>query len=84
MSKPYLPEVLAKQVETWESEGYAVFHNRFPEGVERSTARSIVGFDIALDYPDFDICEYNTNIENGYIYIIVKCIKNNPHEKSKD
>ena len=84
MSKPYLPEVLAKQVETWESEGYAVFHNRF-RGLENGdSALTLVVFDLIENYPEYVMLEYNTEKENGDMYIIVKCQKKEEYEKSKD
>lgn len=82
MSKPYLPEVLAKQVETWKSEGYAVFHNRF-KGLENSdTALTLAVFDLVDNYPEYVVLEYNTEVENGDMYIIVKCQKKEEYEKS--
>ena len=84
MNKPYLPEVLAKQVETWESEGYAVFQNRF-RGLENGdSALSLVVFDLVENYPEYVMLEYNTEKENGDMYIIVKCQKKEEDEKSKD
>lgn len=84
MSKPYLPEVLAKQVETWESEGYAVFYNLF-RGLENSdSALTLTVFDLVENYPEYVMLEYNTEKENGDMYIIVKCQKKEEYEKSKD
>ena len=75
MSKPYLPEVLAKQVDTWESEGYAVFHNRFRGLKNSETAFTLVVLDFVDSYPEYVMLEYKTEIENGNMYIIVKCQK---------
>ena len=84
MSKPYLPEVLAKQVETWESEGSAVFHNRFRGLEDSDSALTLVVFDLVENYPEYVMLEYNTEKENGDMYIIAKCQKKEEYEKSKD
>lgn len=84
MISPYLPEVLAKQMETWESEGYAAFHNRFGGLKNSDTALTLVVIDFVDSYPEYVMLEYKTEIENGNMYIIVKCQKKEEYEKSKD
>lgn len=41
-------------------------------------------FDLVENYPEYVMLEYNTEKENGDMYIIVKCQKKEEYEKSKD
>ena len=79
--KEKFPE-LTELVGQWREQGFETFHTLFRECPEERYAVEIVEYDIKACYPDCTIVEYKAEVKDGGTYIIVKCIKDSPHEKS--
>lgn len=81
--KEKFPE-LTELVAQWRDQGFETFHAFFRNCPAEKYAVEIVEYDIKTCYPDCTIIEYKAEVKDGGTYIIVKCIKNNPHEESND
>ena len=81
--KEKFPE-LTELVGQWREQGFETFHAYFRGCPEGRYAVEIVEYDIKTCYPDCTIVEYKAEVNEEGTYIIVKCIKKSPHEKSKD
>ena len=73
---------LTSLADEWVKQGYEVFHGFIRNCPEIKYAVEIVEYDIKTDYPGCSIIEFKAKANQRGIYIIVKCIKKESHEKS--
>lgn len=73
---------LTFSADTWRKHGHEVFHAFIRNCPEIKYALEIIEYDIKTEYPDYSIIEYAADRNQNGIYVIAKCLKRKPNEKS--